>query len=87
MHEATSTPESTAAAKPGADARSQTSPSPGERRFLRELAIVLSLKLAAIGLLWYLFFGPTHEVKVTPAALDRHLFTAPAPQTPKSPRS
>jgi len=62
-------------------------PAPGQRRFLRELAVVLSLKLAAIGLLWYLFFGPTHEMKVTPATLDRHLFTAPAPTKPNPPRS
>jgi hypothetical protein len=58
----------------------------GERRFLRELGVILSLKLVAIGLLWYLFFGPTHEIKVTPATLDRHLFTAPAPK-PTPPRS
>ena len=59
----------------------------GERRFLRELGVILSLKLAAIGLLWYLFFGPTHEVKVTPATLDRHLFITPIPTKPNPPRS
>jgi len=59
------------------EARPEGAPK-AERRFLLELGVVLSLKLAAIGLLWYLFFGPTHEVKVTPAALDRHLFIAPS---------
>ena len=58
-----------------------------ERRFLGEITVVLSLKLAAIGLLWYLFFGPAHEAKVTPAALDQHLFTVPLHPKPQPHRS
>ena len=59
----------------------------GDRRLYRELAVVLSIKLAAIGLLWYLFFGPAHEVVVTPASADSHLFARPSPTPPNPPRS
>jgi len=45
-----------------------------DRRLGREMAIVMILKLAALTLLWYLFFGPTHQVRVTPAKLAGKLF-------------
>jgi hypothetical protein len=56
-----------------------------DRRLKREISAVLIIKLTAITLLWYLFFGPTHTVTITPAKLDAKLFTSPP--SPPSPRS
>jgi hypothetical protein len=51
---------------------------------MKEIGAVLLFKLAAITLLWYLFFGPSHTVAVTPAKVDRALF-APPPAKPETP--
>ena len=50
----------------------------------REISWVMLFKLAALTLLWYLFFGPTHRVKVTPERVQRSLF-APGSGTPTPP--
>ena len=50
---------------------------PGERLLIRDISLVLLFKLAAITLLWYLFFSPAHQMMVTPAKVDGQLFTAP----------
>ena len=42
---------------------------------------MLLFKLCAITLLWYLFFGPTHRVPVTPERVQQSLF-APGAGTP-----
>ena len=56
----------------------------GERLVLRDVSGVLLFKLAAMSLLWFLFFGPAHTVVVTPTKVDRALFDPPAshPATP-----
>lgn len=51
---------------------------------LRDVSGVLLFKLAAMSLLWYLFFGPAHTVAVTPAKVDRALFD-PVPARPETP--
>lgn len=56
----------------------------GERLVLRDVSGVLLFKLAAMSLLWYLFFGPAHTVVVTPAKVDRALFD-PVPARPQTP--
>ena len=55
-----------------------------DRRLKHEISAVLLFKLAAITVLWYLFFGPTHTVTVTPANLDARLFSAPPSPPPAS---
>lgn len=53
--------------------------------FLRDIAVVLFFKLAALTLLWALFFGPAHTVTVTPDKVNAALFApAPHPATSKS---
>ncbi|HSN18528.1 MAG TPA: hypothetical protein VLV87_10010 [Gammaproteobacteria bacterium] len=52
-------------------------------RLSHEIAWVLLFKLTALSLLWYLFFGPTHVVMVTPAKVSGALFDGP----PAKPRS
>ena len=52
-----------------------------ERSLKREITAVLLFKLFAITLLWYLFFGPTHRVPVTPERVQQSLF-APGAGTP-----
>ena len=47
----------------------------------QEISWVMLFKLAALTLLWYLFFGPTHRVIVTPERVQQRLF-APGPVTP-----
>jgi len=56
----------------------------GDRRLKREISAVLLFKLAAITVLWYLFFGPTHTVTVTPTKVDARLFSAPPSSPPAS---
>lgn len=58
-----------------------------DRVFLRDIAIVLFFKLAALMLLWTLFFGPTHTVVVTPAKVNAALFSPPPRTTTSKPRS
>ena len=52
-----------------------------ERSLKREITAVLLFKLIAITLLWYLCFGPTHRVTVTPDRVQQSLF-APGTGTP-----
>ena len=52
-------------------------------RLGHEIAWVLLFKLTAMGLLWYLFFSPSHVVAVTPAKVSTAVFDAP----PAKPRS
>jgi hypothetical protein len=39
--------------------------------------VLLALKLAALGLLWALFFSPGHQSAVDAQAVGRHLSVAP----------
>ncbi|HEX7965476.1 MAG TPA: hypothetical protein VF651_07135 [Gammaproteobacteria bacterium] len=48
---------------------------------------MLLLKLAAMSLLWYLFFGPSHTVRVTPDKVGTAVFGAPAAPPASPPRS
>ncbi len=50
----------------------------------REISWVMLFKLAALTLLWYLCFGPTHQVNVTPERVQQRMF-APGPTTPTPP--
>ncbi len=54
----------------------------GERLLYREVAAVLLFKLCAITLIWYLFFGPTHRVTVTPERVQQSLFAPGAGAPP-----
>ena len=54
----------------------------GERLLHREVAAVLFFKLAAITLIWYLFFGPNHRVNVTPDRVQQSLFAPGAGAPP-----
>lgn len=59
----------------------------GERLLRKELSVVLLFKLAAITLIWYLFFGPSHTVRVTPDKVGTAVFGAPAAPPASPPRS
>jgi len=59
----------------------------GERLLHKEIAAVLFFKLAAITLIWYLFFGPSHTVRVTPDKVGTAVFGAPAAPPASPPRS
>ncbi|MGD8378422.1 MAG: hypothetical protein PVI37_01840 [Gammaproteobacteria bacterium] len=39
----------------------------------REITLVLIVKLAALALIWWLFFSPPHRVPVNPQTMDRVL--------------
>ena len=52
------------ASQPGADHR---------RGLRRDLAWLLAIKLAALGLLWLLFFSPAHQPPVDASAATRQL--------------
>lgn len=61
-------------------------PAPGARArrapiLWQEISWVMLFKLAALTLLWYLFFGPSQRVEVTPARVQQTLF-APGPAAP-----
>jgi hypothetical protein len=52
---------------------------PGWRRTLRrELAWLMTLKVAALALLWWLFFSPSHQSPVDGAAASRRFVLTPA---------
>lgn len=54
----------------------------GERDHLAaEIAVVLAVKLAALALIWWLFFSPPHRVSADPDATAGHLLG----QSPASP--
>jgi hypothetical protein len=40
---------------------------------MREIALVLALKAAAIAVIWLTFFGPDTRPDIDGAAVDRHL--------------
>ncbi|HCT40392.1 MAG TPA: hypothetical protein DF427_04285 [Moraxellaceae bacterium] len=48
-------------------------------RLRHHLSIVIALKIAAILLLWLLFFSPSHRVPVNPERVDEKLFFSPPP--------
>jgi hypothetical protein len=57
---------------------SRSSEQPLWRRSLqRELAALLMLKVAALALLWWLFFSPAHRITVDAEAAGRHLAATP----------
>jgi hypothetical protein len=43
----------------------------------RHLALLLAIKLAALALLWALFFSPAHRAVIDSQAAGRHLAVAP----------
>jgi hypothetical protein len=43
----------------------------------RHLTVLLAIKLAALALLWALFFSPAHRITVDGQAAGRHLAVAP----------
>lgn len=47
------------------------------RRLRRELTGLLALKVAALALLWWLFFSPPHRITVDDEAASRRLGVAP----------
>jgi hypothetical protein len=51
------------------------------RRLRRELAGLIALKLAALALLWWLFFSPAHRTTVDADAAGRRLGVAEAAAT------
>jgi len=52
---------------------------PGWRRALtRELAWLLTLKVAALALLWWLFFSPSHQGPVDGEAASRRFAVTPS---------
>jgi len=50
----------------------------------REISWIMLFKLAFLTLLWYLFFGPSQRVVVTPERVQQTLF-APGPAAPPAP--
>jgi hypothetical protein len=47
------------------------------RRLRRELTGLLALKVAALALLWWLFFSPAHRITVDGEAASRRFGVAP----------
>ena len=56
---------------------SAAAPGPWRAVLRRHLALLLAVKLAALVLLWALFFSPTHRTAVDRQAAERHLAVAP----------
>jgi hypothetical protein len=56
---------------------SAAAPAPWRAVFRRHLAVLLAIKLAALALLWVLFFSPAHRTAVDGQAADRHLALVP----------
>jgi hypothetical protein len=59
--------------------RTDTSPAAGQWRGVlrRHLTAVLAIKLAALALLWALFFSPAHRTAVGPEAVGGQLAATP----------
>lgn len=60
--------------------RTQTpAPGPERWRFIlrRHLTVVVAVKLAALALLWALFFSPAHRTLVDGRAAGQHLAVTP----------
>ncbi len=45
----------------------------------RQIALAIGLKLIALAVLWFAFFGPEHRPLVTPATLEKQLFDSARP--------
>ena len=56
---------------------SAAAPRPWRRVLRRHLTALLAIKLAALALLWVLFFSPAHRAAVDGQALARQLAVAP----------
>jgi hypothetical protein len=52
---------------------SAAAPAPWRAVFRRHLAVLLAIKLAALALLWVLFFSPAHRTAVDGQAAARQL--------------
>ncbi len=59
---------------------------PERSRLGREISVVLVFKLAALFIIWLLFFGPAHRVQVTADSARQVILEAPA-AAPASDRS
>lgn len=55
---------------------SAATPPPWRGILRRHLALLLVIKLAALALLWVLFFSPAHRIVVDGEAARRHLAVA-----------
>ena len=55
---------------------SAAAPAPWRAVFRRHLTLLLAIKLAALALLWALFFSPAHRTAVDAQAAGRHLAVA-----------
>src|SRR5215472_6086382 len=55
---------------------SAAAPGPWRRILRRHLTVLLVIKLAALTLLWALFFSPAHRTSVDAATAGRHLTAA-----------
>jgi hypothetical protein len=49
---------------------------PGGRDLRRDLARLLAVKFAALGLLWFIFFSPAHQPAVDASAASQRLAVA-----------
>ena len=56
--------------------KNHTSASPWRGVLRRHLAALLLMKLAALTLLWALFFSPAHRTALDGVAVSRHLLPA-----------
>lgn len=56
---------------------SAVAPQPWRGILRRHLTVLLAVKLAALALLWVLFFSPAHRTPVDGQATGRHLGVAP----------
>ncbi|MGD8710352.1 MAG: hypothetical protein PVF40_08190 [Ectothiorhodospiraceae bacterium] len=45
-----------------------------DRRLTREVVVILTIKIAALVLIWSLFFSPEHRVDVKASDVGNHLF-------------
>ena len=45
----------------------------------RHLAVLLLIKVAALALLWAVFFSPSHRPQIDPQAMSGRLASVPAP--------
>lgn len=53
-----------------------------DRRLRLHITVILIVKVAALWLLWYLFFSPDHRPVIDADALDARIFPAATPVTP-----
>jgi len=52
-----------------------------DRRLGREIAVVLAVKLAALALIWCLFFGPDQRVAVDADTVSHQLLKPPVSES------